>query len=296
MKVARFLALLGLAGVFAFGATVTLDNGVSGVGGWEVIVDDAGSSATGNLTHAGGTNDVIYSYRNSVVIGSGGPLALSGTTTAHTTQNGLDQAQSGGSFGGQNGSISWIATSWINPGSAVLTTRFDFNSTDPFGSVRFFNYLDEDVLSAGANNLIVFGSAASNDLQLLTVHDTQNLGVAQAASYQPLGATFAGWGAHVYGSGHDYDISFGGNTTAPLLGGGDLRYPGQVAFGTTDMISVLGFDLSPTATSASITLSLGGSPTGAPISATAATPEPGSIVLLSSGLAGAAFLRRKLAR
>jgi hypothetical protein len=60
VKVARFLALLGLTGVFAFGTTVTLDNGVSGVGRWEVVVDDAASSVTGNLTHAGGTNDVIY--------------------------------------------------------------------------------------------------------------------------------------------------------------------------------------------------------------------------------------------
>ena len=295
MKFVRFLALLGVSGVFALGATVTLDNGLSGVGKWQVIVDNAASSSTGNITHAGGTSDVIYSYRNSVMVGSGGPVSLAGTTTTPTTSNAPGQAQSGGSFSGQNGSISWTATSWINPGSAVLTTQFDFTSSDPFGSVRFFNYLDEDVLSAGANNLIVFGTASANDLQLLTVHNTQNVGVAQAANYQPLNATFAGWGAHVYGTGHDYDISLSGNTTAPLLGGGDPRYPGQLAFGSADMISVLGFDLNPNAKFASITLSLGGSPTGAPVSTTAA-PEPGSIVLLSSGLAGAVLLRRKFAR
>lgn len=295
MKFARFLALLGVSGIFAVGSTVTLNNGVSGVGRWEVIVDNAASSSTGNIMHAGGTNDVIYSHRNSVIIGSGGPVALVGTTTTQTTSNAAGQAQSGGSFSGQNGSIAWTATSWINPGSAVLTTQFDFTSSDPFGSVRFFNYLDEDVISAGANNLIVFGTAPANDLQLLTVHNTQNVGVAQAANYQPAGATFAGWGAHVYATGHDYDISLSGSTTAPLLSGGDPRYAGQLAFGSVDIISVLGFDLNPNAKSASITLSLGGSPTGAPIPTTAA-PEPGSIVLLSTGLAGAAVLRRKFAQ
>jgi hypothetical protein len=148
-EVCSFLALLGLSGVLALGSTVTLNNGVSGVGRWEVIVDNAASSSTGNITHAGGTNDVIYSYRNSVIVGSGGPVALVGTTTTQTTSNAAGQAQSGGSFSGQNGSIAWTATSWINPGSAVLTTQFDFTSSDPFGSVRFFNYLDEDVISAG---------------------------------------------------------------------------------------------------------------------------------------------------
>src|SRR5207245_1003944 len=133
-------------------------------------------------------------------------------------------------------------SSSINPGSPVLTTRFDLISNNPFGSVRFFNYPDEDVISAGANNLIVCGSAASKDLELLTVHNVQNAGVAQGAGYQPAGAAFAGWGAHVYGSGHDYEISVSGNTTAPLLAGGDPRYPGQTAFGSADMISVPGFD------------------------------------------------------
>ena len=295
MKFARFIALLGASGVFAFGASVSLDNGLSGVGRWEVVVQDGAYSSTGNITNSNGTYDVIYAYRNSVSVGSGSALALSSATTSPTTLTQQGEARSGGTFNGQNGAISWTATSWITPGSPVLTTRFDFSSNSAFGDVRFFNYLDEDVISASSNNLIVFGDAVSNNLQLLTVHNTTNLGVAQAADYNPTGASFAGWGVHVYGTGHDTQVGASGSITAPVLASGDPRYPGQPAYGTTDMISVLGFDLNPQGMSASIVLSLGGSPTGAPIPTTAA-PEPGSIVLLSSGLAAAVFFRRKFAQ
>ena len=301
-RLASVLALIsGVALATTAAAQVTISNGVSGDGNWTVEVGDGGEGITGTIdpTGATGPTQVIYEYIFYVDSGAdGGAVALGSTTIAQAVHStGSNSTQSSGSFSGPNGTINWTADGVIAPGSAVYQTTFTFTSANPFGTVRIIGYLDEDVPpGSGDDKLVLVGTPGTSGFQLLTVDSNVNIGVAQTAGFLTASnATYTGWAARPYsqlrgaitGGGASYSSSGVVTGLSPTT---DARYPSATIYGAADITTAYAFDLSPTATTASVVFGLGGSPngqalptptpTGAVVGATAtptSTPIPGPV-------------------
>jgi len=279
--------LISLFGAHA-GAQVTINNGITGDGFWEVVSEDAGDSRTGRIDPVGalGPTDVIFRLETeySSVTGSGN---LSDNTTTPATLTGSGEVTSSGTFLGANGTINWSATAAIAPGSALYTVRFDFDSSSPFGDTRIVNYFDQDVLGSGGDIVVVNGTPGQNDFQLLTVDSGADVGVALAADYNgTANMTWAGWAAmSCCGAPSTFSISGESDLTTFT----DPRFPANDAYGPADVTTSFAWDFNPSATTASMTMSIGASPDGAPppppISGPSAPPTPvptlGSLWLLS---------------
>jgi hypothetical protein len=308
------LALFALAVLFAGQAdAVYIDNGVVGTGRWQVDVLAGGESRVGNLTASFGTDNVLYDYYHYIDVGAdGGAFRIGGTASSGPTLT-AGHVTSAGSFTGQNGTINWTANSSIPAGDVLYLTTVEFSSSDPFGTARLIQYLDEDVFSISNNNLVVLGTPGADDFQLLTIHSSLNAGVSHAATYNTAtGMTYVGWAADEFsdlrtaitGGGASYSIA-GVVDTSDLPPITDSRYPGDPAYGPEDITSAIAFDLDPNATFASVILSLGGSPEGEPPPPPppppppGPVPEPGSIAiwgLLGLSCLGVGWRRRRRTR
>lgn len=281
---------------------ILVDNGIAGDGRWEVDVLNGGSSRVGNLDPTGpiASTNIIFDYFHYVDPGAdgGGILLQDSTITTPAFVSGPNQVTSAGSFAGSNGTINWTAVSSIAAGSPTYQTSLGFSSTSSFGMVRVIQYLDEDVLGVSDDRLIVLGTPGASDFQLLTIDDIDNVGVAHSATYlTATNMTYIGWAADrfsdlrdaIEGPGALYSIpGVVDITDLPPIIGGDPRFPGRPAFGDNDITSAIAFDLNATASSASLIFALGGSPEGSPPPPIEAVPEPSTLVLLGTGLAGVA--------
>jgi len=290
---------------------ILIDNGIAGDGRWQINVLNGGETRTGSLDPTGGIGltDVIFDYFHYVDVGAdGGGVRLGGTTiTSPASLGGGGSVTSSGTFLGANGLISWRTDSSIAPGSSLYLTEFLFSSPFSFGNVRLIQYLDEDVLGFTDDHLIVLGTPGTDGFQLLTVDDSDNVGVSHAATYSSaVGMSYTGWAADEFsdlrsditGPGALYSIAGIVDTTSlPVIVGGDGRYPGSPAYGPEDITSAIAFDFDPNATYASVIFSLGGSPSGIPPpppgGGSNVIPEPASMMLLGSGLLGMIGFRRK---
>lgn len=183
----RFHALLLLAVAMVLltlpASALTIDNGLSGDGRSEVHVWAGGSTGYGAIDPSGpdGLTDVVYDYFHYVDVGKdGGAVRLDEDHHYRCWHPRCAEHSSSSWFKGASGqTIRWTATSWIEPGSPVYQTRLEFDTDVAFGDVRLISYLDEDVYAFSDDVLIVLGSGAN--VQLLTLHGSQNVGVAQAA-------------------------------------------------------------------------------------------------------------------
>lgn len=309
LKLNQAAYALALAAFAGSAQAIFIDNGVTGDGFWQVDVQNGGESRNGNLDPTGspgGTTaatDVIYDYFHYIDVGADGGAVQLGSTTVTTAAyaSGANQVTSAGSFAGQNGTIFWTSVSSIAAGSPLYQTTLSFSSANPFGVVRISQYLDEDVLGAGDDNLVVIGTPGASDFQLLTIDGTNSVGVSHSAGYaSATGASYIGWAADQYsalktaitGAGAAYSIAGVVNTAAlpPIV---DSRYPGNPAYGSRDITSAIAFDLNASATSASIVFALGGLPSGEAPPPVDPLPEPASVSLFGLGLAALNLARRK---
>ena len=272
---------------------VKINNGVprETVGHYEVTVTTGGETREAVVTAARlasndvivGT-DVVFDYFSYVDPGApGGGFQLSsfqanGSAPVPDPGN-PNIVTSNGSFAGisqpganQPNTILWTAVSSIAPSGQVMNTRFTFTTENggPLGALRFLQYLDEDVQGAGDDVFLSAGTAASGDLELFTFDNTDVFGLSHSGALLPgtdlQSASFTGWAADRFNNMKPL-IEGVGQAVSPtgvitnLLG---LQHPqlGGV-LGPADIVSVLAWDVDPSAASAVITTSLGGIPISA---------------------------------
>lgn len=260
-------------------ASETIDNDIpeGTLGHWSVWVDDGAYSDDGEITaqrqQSGDivTENVIYDYIQYIDVGNDGDAvslqdSADGNNTVSVDEEGDDMTTSTGELVGANDNdIHWTATSWIDDGSPTMFTRIVFESEGPLGVLRLISYLDEDVEGSSDDVLLVRGSAANNNLELLTLDGPEVYGVSQSGATTGAGglvdSTFAGWAAGPYDDvqenveGEGQDVSHDG----VVFGLGTQEHPtlGTV-HGPEDITTVMSYDVNPTSTRAEILIALGG--------------------------------------
>jgi hypothetical protein len=306
------LITAGLALMFSVQAysQVVIDNGIAGDGFWEVTVQDAGNSDSGRLNPAGVTDpeieNVLFNFSTLYDNGKNGADGyLSDNTTSAAASTGTNEATSSGTFPGPNGDINWTAVSTIAPGSPIYQVEFQFSTSTTFGDTRIINYLDEDVFGISDNLGVVLGTDGGADFLLLTVATAEDAGVSQGAGYFTANnMTYAGWHLTDFG-GFPSTFSIDPGQVTDLASTTDSRFPSDPVYGPDDIVSAFAFDFDPSATTASVVFTLGGSADGArpdeePRPAPPATPVPvlspwGLFGLISGMLFIARLGRKKIA-
>jgi hypothetical protein len=245
----------------AIGPTLPIDNGVVGVNRVEVLVAAGGEADDLSLNAGFGLEDLLSSVSHYVDVGAdGGAVQLGDTNiTQPPTSTGVNEVTSAGNFVGPNGTIDWTAVSTIAAGSNVYVTTLSFSSANPFGTVRIIQLLDADVLGT-SNNLVQLGTFGNPGFTLVTQSPDTPLGLGQLGPVVT-SATCVGWAGAPYPELFDA-VEDGGITFAPagnvsnLPPTKDAHFPGAPAWGIADITSAIACDLSPSATTATIVLSL----------------------------------------
>jgi IPTL-CTERM motif len=284
----------------AVGPTLPIDNGVVGVNRIEVFVAAGGEADDFSLNGGFGLTDMLSSLSHYVDVGADGAAVQLGSTniTQPPTSTGVNQVTSAGNFAGPNGTIDWTAVSTIAAGSNVYVTTLNFSSANPFGTVRIIQLLDADVLNFTLNNLVQLGTFGTPGFTLLTQSVTGPLGLGQLGPVVT-SATCVGWAAAPFSDLIDA-VEGGGATYAPagsisnLSPTKDFHFPAAPAWGIADITSAIACDLSPSATTATIVLSLVATQTPKVIP----TLSEWGVMVMVALLAGAAVwrLRRRSLR
>ena len=298
MKQGRTSTSRTLAGIFVLLAAsawgVEISNGIpqGTLGSWTVDVNTGGEipvesgGAVLTAQPLGSTDlvtgNVVYFYGSFVEVGDpAGPAVhelSSGSAPTPPDPDFPNIVTSSGSFlNAANTTINWTVTSSILPNNPVMINVITFtpdSSQAMLGPLRFFQYLDEDVVSDVDDVFFTRGSLAAGNLQLFTVDQTQIFGVAQSGVLSPafgqlIHATFAGWAAGTFDN-MEPRITSGTQSVdlAGLVQDGLSTVqvpPVGTAYGPADIVSVLAWDVDPTASSAIIVTTLGGVPSAAAI-------------------------------
>jgi hypothetical protein len=208
--------------------------------------------------------DFIFDFLNYVDIGAnGGAIDLSTTTiTQAPTLVSDDLVVSQGTFAGANGPVNWRVETRIDDGISIVYNTLILNSASPFGSLRFVNYLDEDVINLTQNLLYQVGSPGQADFRLYTLDNGERIGFSQGGVYAGgpdlVNATYDGWAADAYsdlvtaieGPGTTY-LPTGNIDTTDLTPFVDPAL-GNV-HGLADVTTAMAWTVDPTATTARIT-------------------------------------------
>jgi hypothetical protein len=257
---------------------VEISNGIPAgtVGHFRVNVDDAGTTRSVIVTAArfpsGGivTRSVVRNYYGFVDPGNNGlgsrfrgppPVSVDPINPNRVTNNGLF-------IGANQNRILWTTVSSIAPGAQVMTTTYTFTAeTGVLGPLRFLQHLDGVVLEGSDDVFFHRGSAVGGDLRLFTFDNADVYGISHSGALLPgndlQNASFAGWAADHFDN-IISSISTAGQPVSPdgiIANLSSFQHPqlGPV-FGPADNVSVLAWDVTPNATSAVITTSLGAVP------------------------------------
>jgi len=277
-------ALLGLVSGLGSAAIVTLDNGLAGTSQYSVDIDENAYSTSAWIQAPGqAVDNLMYEYIPYLDIG--GASARLGSGVWVDSNPGDGSVTSSGATSG----INWSVTHTLPAGGTIMTSRYTL--TSPTGALlpamRFYQYLDEDVYGVW-NILVVSGSIAGADLDLLTIEPTIGAGVSQAGD-----ASATGWVADEYADlrslletgGYDAP-AWGYVDTADLPSHVDPTY--GPAYGPTDITTAIEWEVPAGLQVYAFEAYLGGLPEVPPV-----IPEPATLALL---LAGAGALTRVVRR
>ena len=151
-----------------FEATVTDGNGVRASG---VTVEDLANQQV--LIN----QDYIFQFSTFVDIPSG-VVNLSATTiTQAATLIADDVVESRGTFTGDNGEVTWTATTSFLDGVTRLFTRLDFDGgTNALGDIGVVSYLDEDIQGISDDILVTQGTPGAADFRAFTLDGPTRVG------------------------------------------------------------------------------------------------------------------------
>jgi hypothetical protein len=260
---------------------VEISNGIpeGTVGHFRVDVGDAGATrkvivtaarfASGDIVTRNVVNN-YYIFFDSGSTGGGDRLHSPPPVTVDPVNN---RVTTNGFLPGARGAvISWTAVSSIAPGAQVMTNTYTFTAEPGtvLGPLRLLQHLDAVVpVPEGASDDVFFrtGSAVGGNLRLFTFDNADIYGISHSGALVPgndlQNASFAGWAADHFDN-ITFSITNLGQAVSPdgiIANLSSFQHPqlGPV-FGPADVVSVLAWDVVPSATSAVITTSLGAVP------------------------------------
>jgi hypothetical protein len=248
------------------GPTITIDNGVSGDGRFEVVAGRGGESSTVNIDPPGAPplQDIMFELNHYVDVGAdGGAVELNVTTiTQEPTLVDTNVVISKGTFAGKNGAVNWTAVSGVAPGGSTYGTALTFSSNTPLGTLRIIQYADIDVSPLGSNDLVALGAFNQPTFQLLTIQNPANGNVGlRMLQPQVSNASCGGWAARPYpdlitaivGNGTTYSPT---GAVVDLSSVVDARFPGAPAYGPDDITAAIACDVNPDATQATVVFTI----------------------------------------
>jgi hypothetical protein len=270
---------------------ISIDNDLNSntIGYWEVDVLTGGESRTAYITGVGtpsGTShvrtEIVYDYFSYVDVGAlGGAQQLSNSVNGFTSSipslvsggpGVVDEVESSGTFPGENGTVNWSVFSDIADSSKIMFNTFQFNapSGKTLGRIRFYQYLDEDVLSPGDDVFFTAGSIANLDLGLFTVDNAEAIGISHSGALSTsqglVNAQVVGYAACKYNQikpaivNGTQAISLTGNLCSDLSSHAFVHPVVGPVYGPLDIVSVIVWEVNPNASSATIITTLGGVP------------------------------------
>jgi len=207
----------------------------------------------------GGNVQFIYSYKayyskdnganeTALTVPAGAPATVSNTIV------------NTGTFVGNNGNVDFVCESWIPAGEMNFYQKWTFKSANPFGTLRFYQYLDEDVLGSGGDLLVPIGSFSDGTLKLYTIDEATRIGTYHSVLNNIVNTSYIGWSADKYsqlisnlGTAQYLPEGYIDTASLPkLLGSTPPEY------GPADVTSAIAFDLNPASTQAVITTIIAG--------------------------------------
>ncbi|MBU6236831.1 MAG: hypothetical protein KGQ51_03315 [Planctomycetes bacterium] len=233
-------------------------------GGGVNILGDGGITAQGVLNKLVNEN-VIFAFTNYVDVGSDGrAVSLASTNiTRPPTLIEPDVVISEGNFvGNNNETVRWRVESRFKNGVAKLFNTVTLESSAPLGNIRFINYLDEDIELINDDFLYITGTPGKNDFRAFTIDGPERVGFSQGGVLEPgaglVNASYVGFAADSFrnlanaieGNGTNYTLE--GNINQTNLRPFNDPNLGRV-FGLADVTTALAWQVSPTATSSTIT-------------------------------------------
>ncbi|HUY35205.1 MAG TPA: DUF4214 domain-containing protein [Pirellulales bacterium] len=214
--------------------------------------------------------NMLFDFQNYIDLGAAGKAkSLSDSTFSTVTQVPTlvapETVVSKGTFvGNSNNTVDWTVTTSIKPGDTKISNQVALSSSAALGTIRFINYMDEDVFANNFTNDIMWvsGTPGQANFQVFGLSNAQRVGVSDSGVYQPgpglVNATWTGWAADsfdnlqqaIIGAGTTYTPAGNINTTNlppfndPTLG---------LVYGPADNTFAFAWDVNPTATSTLIT-------------------------------------------
>ncbi|MBL8300317.1 MAG: hypothetical protein JNN30_18430 [Rhodanobacteraceae bacterium] len=177
--------------------TYQIDNGLPGPGRYEVIVAPGGGTAYAvpfPLDTQNSAYDLVTEFTPFVQLGPTGgarELNLFGDNTVQYIAQ-TSTVRSVGVITGPNGAINWVSESRIVPGTSRFENVVTFNSTAPFGSVRFISFLN----ASAVNRAVALAPVTSASFNLLNFSNdpSRSAGISHGIDQSRLtGASYSGW-------------------------------------------------------------------------------------------------------
>ena len=211
----------------------------------------------------------LFFYSSQVDIGDAGeafPLATASEagSTLVNSGPGDDEVVSSGSFTGSTGGrVDWSVSSVIPDGAGTMTNTYSFSaSSGTLGEIRFYQYIDQDVLSSSDDIFFTRGDASAGTLELFTIDDDEAIGLSQSGALDATSglsnAIFSGWAACTFPSITEaisdgtQQVSLAGEICPELLNNAIDHPIAGPAFGPLDIVSALAWDVDPGASNATI--------------------------------------------